>query len=98
MTEKSRLKTSLNPIQARLFYHLKVQGRPFMTSRTIKANPTKLCTVLLKADQNTERNFQKYDYDVTMTSLLRTMENSDLPETRQIIYHLKGNDESFPKM
>ena len=33
-----------------------------------------------------------------MTSLLKQWENSDLRETRQIIYHLKGNDESFPKM
>ena len=24
--------------------------------------------------------------------------NSDLRETKQIIYHSKGNDESFPKM
>ena len=37
-------------------------------------------------------------YDVTMTSLLKTMGNSDLHETRQIIYHSKGNGESFPKM
>ena len=37
-------------------------------------------------------------YDVTMTSLLKQLENSDLCETRQIIYHSKGNDESFPKM
>ena len=33
-----------------------------------------------------------------MTSLLKTMENSDLRETRQIIYYSKGNDESFPQM
>ena len=32
-----------------------------------------------------------------MTSLLKAMENSDLRETRQIIYHSRGNDESFPK-
>ena len=37
-------------------------------------------------------------YDVVMTSLLKTMGNSDLRETRQIMYHSKGNDESFPKM
>ena len=37
-------------------------------------------------------------YDVTMTSLLKTMGKLDLRETRQIIYHSNGNDESFPKM
>ena len=37
-------------------------------------------------------------YDFTMTSLLKQWENSDLRETKQIIYHSKGNDESFPKM
>ena len=57
-----------NPIQARLFYRLKVQGggslgTPLMISGTIKASPMKLCTVivLLKTYQNTKRNFQKYD-------------------------------------
>ena len=49
------------------FYHLKVQGGSLgtllMISGTIKASPMKLCTVivLLKAYQNTKRNFQKYD-------------------------------------
>ena len=60
-----------NPIQARSFYRLKVQwGTPLMISGTIKASPMKLCTVilLLKAYQNTERNFQNMTYDVTMTS------------------------------
>ena len=33
-----------------------------------------------------------------MTSLLKQWENSNLRETRQIINHSKGNDESFPKM
>ena len=37
-------------------------------------------------------------YDVTMTSLLKQWENLDLCETKQIIYHSNGNDESFPKM
>ena len=71
-----------------------------MTSGTIKASPIRLCTVivLLKAYQNTKRNFQNMTYDVTMTSLLKPWQNSDLRETRQIIYHSKGNDESFPKM
>ena len=30
-----------------------------------------------------------------MTSLLKQSEILDLHETRQTIYHLKGNDESF---
>ena len=60
----------------------------------------KLCTVivLLKSYQITKENFKNLTYDVTMTSLLKQWENSDLRETRQIIYHSKGNDESFPKM
>ena len=32
-----------------------------------------------------------------MMSLLKTMGNFDLRETKQIMYHLKGYDESFPK-
>ena len=36
--------------------------------------------------------------DVIMTSLPKTMENADLHETKQIIYHSKGIDESYPKM
>ena len=35
-----------NPIQARLFYSLKVQGGPLMISGTIKASPMKLPTVI----------------------------------------------------
>ena len=71
-----------------------------MISGTIKAIPMKLCTaiVLIKAYQNTKGNFKNKTYDVTMTSLLKQWQNSDLIETRQIIYHAKGNDESFPKM
>ena len=34
-------------------------------------------------------------YDVTMTSLLKHWENSDLRKNKQIIYHSNGNDESF---
>ena len=30
--------------------------------------------------------------------ITKTMENADLRETRQIIYHSKGIDESYPKM
>ena len=33
-----------------------------------------------------------------MTSLSKTMAKLRLRETRQIIYHLKGIDNSFPKM
>ena len=71
-----------NPIQARLFLLFKCPSGggeifrgPLMISGTIKASPMKLCTVivLLKAYQNTKRNFQKYDLDVTMTSLLKPM-------------------------
>ena len=36
--------------------------------------------------------------DVIMTSLQKTMENADLRETKQFIYHSKGIDESYPKM
>ena len=36
--------------------------------------------------------------DFIMTSLPKTMENADLRETKQIIYHSKGIDESYPKM
>ena len=73
---------------------------PLIISGTITASQIKLCTiiVLLKAYQNTKRNFKYITYDITMTSLLKTMGNSDLRKTRQIIYHSKGNDESFPKM
>ena len=61
------------------FYRFKVQGgslgTPLMISGTIKTSPMKLCTVivLLKAYQNTKRNFQNMTYGVTMTSLLKTM-------------------------
>ena len=34
--------------------------------------------------------------DVIMTSLPKAMENADLRETKQIIYHSKGIDESYP--
>ena len=74
---------------------------PLMISGTIKASPMKLCTVivLLKAYQNTKIVFfRNMTYDVTMASLLKQWQNSDLRETRQIIYHSKGNDESFTKM
>ena len=56
---------SLTIFRPCFFYHLKVQGGPppLMISGTITASPMKLCRVivLLKAYQNTKRNFQKYD-------------------------------------
>ena len=60
----------------------------------------KLCTVIVlpKASRIQKEKFRNFTYDVTMTSLLKQWEHSDLRETRQIIYHLKGNDESFPKI
>ena len=36
--------------------------------------------------------------DVIMTSLPKQWQNSDLRETKQIIHHSKGIDESYPKM
>ena len=62
-------------------------------------SPMKLCKaiVLLEVHQITLKIFRNLSCDITMTSLLK-MENSDLRETRPIIYHSKGNDKSFPKM
>ena len=36
--------------------------------------------------------------DVIMTSLPKQWKNADLRETKQLIYHSKGIDESYPKM
>ena len=36
--------------------------------------------------------------NVIITSLPKTMGNADLRETKQIIYHWKGTDESYPNM
>ena len=36
--------------------------------------------------------------DVIMMSLPKTMENEDVREISQIIYHSKGLDEGYPKM
>ena len=47
---------------------------------------------ICKFDNHVTRN------DVIMTSLPKTMENADLHKTKQIIYHSKGIDESYPKM
>ena len=46
---------------------------------------------ICKSENHVARN------DVIMTSLPKTMENEDLRETKQIIYHSKGIDESYPK-
>ena len=72
-----------------------------MTSGTVKASPMKLFTVivlLLRSTRIQKEILKNFTYDVTITSLLKQWENSDLRETRQIIYHSKGNDKSFPKM
>ena len=64
---QERVELAFNPIQARLFLPFKgprgTLGKPLMISGTSKASPMRLCTVivLLKAYQNTKRNFQKYD-------------------------------------
>ena len=95
-----------NPIKTRLFYRSKVRGgggslrTPLMISGTIEAGPMKICIVivLLKAYQNTRKNFQKYGLWCYNDVITKTMGNLDPHETRQIIYHSKGNDESFPKM
>ena len=74
-----RTSKGLNPIQARLFLPFKgpmgVFRDPLMISGTSKASPMKLCTVivLLNTYQNTKRNFKNMTYDVTMTSLPKTM-------------------------
>ena len=47
---------------------------------------------ICKFENHVKRN------DVIMTSLPKTMKNADLCETKQIIYHSKGIDESYPKM
>ena len=36
--------------------------------------------------------------DVIMMSSPKTMENADVRETSQVIYHSKGLDKSYPKM
>ena len=93
---RGSLKTPLGPlIQFRpgFFYRLKFQGSlgtPLMISGTIKASSLKLCTVivLLKAYQNTKRKFQNMTYDVTMTSLLKTMAKFGPPrnQTNYILF------------
>ena len=71
-----------------------------MISGISKAMQMKLCIVivLLQTFHNTKK-FRNLTYNVLMTSLLKTIENSDPRETAQIIYNSKGNDgESFQKM
>ena len=50
-----------------------------------------------KVPQNMESKTDVTRNNVIMTSLQKTMENADLRETKQIIYHSKGTDESYPK-
>ena len=70
-----------------------------MISGICKANPMKLCTVirLHKPCQNTKSKFQKSDLRCSIKLLLKTMGKFEPRETRQIIYHLKRNDENFLK-
>ena len=66
-----------------------------MISGTIEAKSMKLCTVivLLKVYQNTKINFQNMTYDVTMTSLLKTMAKFGPPRNQANYNHSKGNNE-----
>ena len=81
--------TDFNPIQARLFLPFKgpkgVFRDPLMISGTIKASPMNLGTiiVLLKAYQNTKEIFKNMTYDVTMTSLLKTMVKFEPPRNQE---------------
>ena len=43
------------------------------------------------------KKFKNLTYDVTMTSLLKQLENSDLLEIKQMKYHSKGNDKACQK-
>ena len=45
-----------------------------------------------------KKSYKSMTYDITMTSLLKQCQNSDLREIKEIIHHSKGNDESFPKI
>ena len=90
-----------NPSQANLFLRFKGPGRtPLLSQEPIKLAKWNLAQwwYYLKPSRIQKEKLRNLTYDVTMTSLLKTMRNLDLRETRQIIYHSKGNDESFPKM
>ena len=82
---------TVNPIHTRLFLPFKgprgVFRDPLMISGTIKANPMKLCTVIvpLKVYQNTKEIFKNMPYDVTMTSLLKTMAKFGHPRNQTYI-------------
>ena len=71
-----------------------------MITGTIQASPMKCCpaVVLLKPTRIQKEISKNLTSDVTVTSFLKQWEDLDLRETRQVIYHLKGNDESFLKM
>ena len=70
-----------------------------MISGTIYVSPIKICTVIVPVKAGIHKGiFKNLTYDVTMTSLIKQWENSNLLEINQVIYHSKGYDESFPKM
>ena len=89
----------LNPIQARLFYCLKVQGSvfwdPLMISGSLKLAQWNF--VQLKHYLMTTRIQKKSEIWPTTSKwrhYKKHRENSDLRETKQMIYHSKGNDET----
>ena len=60
----------------------------------------KLCRLIAFGKFHKICKFEKHltRNDVIMMSLPKTMENTDVRETSQIICHSKGLDESYPKM
>ena len=73
------------------FVYKTCQGQPTeskLRKLTAHSKFHKIC----KFENHVTRN------DVIMTSLPKTMENVDLHQTKQIIYHSKGTDERYPKM
>ena len=63
-----------------------------MISGTIKAIPMKLCTVivLLRAYQNTERNFQKYDLRRHNDVITKTMAKFGPPKKTDKLYIIRN--------
>ena len=70
--------------------------------KTCQQQPTelKLGKLIVHSKFHKIRKFENHvtRNNVIMTSLPKTMENADLRETKQIIYHSKAIDESYPKM
>ena len=87
-------------IQGRLFLPFKGPGGslgPLYDLKNHYSWPNE--TLHSNSTTRTRKEISKYmTYDVTMTSLVKQWENSDLCETRQIGYHPKGNNWNFPKM